>query len=92
MMGKWGGGPDPSPLGLLGLHVADPADLAWCTGAAQGVGDPVLLLSACRSGVHRDGPLGGADTLVYNLGGHEDLLGGVKCHLVGTANENGNTK
>lgn len=34
----------------------------------QGYSEPVVLLSAAKSGIHRDGPEGGAQVLLYNIG------------------------
>jgi len=46
----------------------------------QGNPRPVLLLSASSAGVHRDGPSGGARTLLYNIGEHAIDRGTTHAH------------
>lgn len=36
--------------------------------ATQGQAEPVLLVAATHSSIHRDGPSGGTQMLIYNLG------------------------
>ena len=36
----------------------------------QGFIKPAVLLSASKSGIHRDGPHGGSKTLLYNIGAY----------------------
>lgn len=43
-------------------------DSNLCCVAVQGFKDPLVLISAFRRSVHRDGPRGGVSKIVYNIG------------------------
>jgi hypothetical protein len=49
---------------------------------AQGLEHPEIQLRALRDGVHRDGPLGGAKELHYNIGGGSTSIHGTRCNAV----------
>ena len=48
----------------------------WSCLCVQGQAEPQVLVTAHRRSVHRDGPLGGPQQLVYNIGMKE--LGGLR--------------